>query len=317
MSGNDEWTVVARAGPAARRAERDEEDQPGRTEEAASARLPEPFHRARMVPVHMRHPNENDSRSQADAVTADGLTLRHGQLVALDDATFRIPTGRITAIIGPNGSGKSTLLHAIAGLHAPTAGTIHVPDRSRRDRAAVAYVPQHLHANEQLPISAREVVRMGRYAHTGPWRRLSRADRQAVDRAMDRLDVPGLGDRQLRELSGGQRQRVLVAQALAQDAELLLLDEPLTGLDPPSQSQILAVIDEERGAGRTVVTSTHSLADAATADHLLLLAGRVVAEGSPEEVLTEAILTEAYGTMVVRFGDQSLLVDDSTHHHPN
>jgi ABC-type cobalamin/Fe3+-siderophores transport system ATPase subunit len=92
---------------------------------------------------------------------------------------------------------------------------------------------------------------------------------------------------------------------------------PLTGLDPPSQAQILAVIDEERAAGRTVVTSTHSLADAATADHLLLLAGRVVAEGSPEEVLTEAILTEAYGTMVVRFGDRSLLVDDSTHHHPN
>ena len=181
----------------------------------------------------------------------------------------------------------------------------------------MAYVPQHLHANEQLPISAREVVTMGRYAHTGPWRRLRRTDRRAVDVAMGRLDVTDLGDRQLRELSGGQRQRVLVAQALAQESRLLLLDEPLTGLDPPSQAQILAVIDEERAAGRTVVTSTHSLADAATADHLLLLAGRVVAEGSPEEVLTEAILTEAYGTMVVRFGDRSLLVDDSTHHHPN
>ncbi|MET0881729.1 MAG: zinc ABC transporter ATP-binding protein AztA [Acidimicrobiales bacterium] len=260
----------------------------------------------------MSHPNENDSRSQADAVTADGMTLAHGQHVALADATFTIPSGRTTAIIGPNGSGKSTLLHAIAGLHPPRRGTIAVIDR-----AAVAYVPQHLHANEQLPISAREVVLMGRYAHTGPWRRLSREDRRAADGAMDRLDVRGLGDRQLRELSGGQRQRVLVAQALAQDAELLLLDEPLTGLDPPSQSRILAVIDEERAAGRTVVTSTHSLADAATADHLLLLAGRVVAEGSPEEVLTEAVLTEAYGTMVVRFGDRSLLVDDSTHHHPN
>ena len=134
---------------------------------------------------------------------------------------------------------------------------------------------------------------------------------------MGRLAVTDLADRQLRELSGGQRQRVLVAQALAQEARLLLLDEPLTGLDPPSQSEILEVIDEERAAGRTVVTSTHSLADAATADHLLLLAGRVVAQGSADEVLTEAALTEAYGSMVVRFGERGLLVDDSTHHHPN
>jgi ABC-type Mn2+/Zn2+ transport system ATPase subunit len=270
-----------------------------------------------MVPVHMPHPNENDSRSQADAVTAAGLTLAHGPHVALRDATFRIPAGRITALIGPNGSGKSTLLHAIAGLHPASAGEIHVPARANDDRAAVAYVPQNLHANPQLPISAREVVTMGRYAHRGPWRRLTREDRHAVDRALDRMDVAPLADRQLRELSGGQRQRVLVAQALAQEAGLLLLDEPLTGLDPPSQSQILAVVDEERAAGRTVVTSTHSLADAATTDHLLLLAGRVVAEGSPEDVLSEANLTEAYGTMVVRFGDRSLLVDDSTHHHPN
>jgi iron complex transport system ATP-binding protein len=271
-----------------------------------------------MVPVHMTHPKENDSRSQTgDVATAVGLTLAHGAHVAIRDATFRIPAGRVTAIIGPNGSGKSTLLHAVAGLHPPSAGVLRVLDRTDLDPASVAYVPQHLHANQQLPISAREVVTMGRYAHRGPWRRLTRDDRDAVERAMDRLDVTRLGVRQLRELSGGQRQRVLVAQALAQEARLLLLDEPLTGLDPPSQTQILAVIDEERAAGRTVVTSTHSLADAATADHLLLLAGRVVAEGSPEEVLTEVTLTEAYGTMVVRFGERSLLVDDSTHHHPN
>jgi iron complex transport system ATP-binding protein len=268
-----------------------------------------------MVPVHMPHPNENDSRRQA-AVTAEALTLAYGSQVALRDATFQVPEGRVTAIIGPNGSGKSTLLHAIAGLHPPTRGTIRVLGDDA-EPAAVAYVPQHLHANEQLPISAREVVTMGRYAGRGPWRRLTRVDRTAVDRALERLAVADLADRQLRELSGGQRQRVLVAQALAQEARLLLLDEPLTGLDPPSQTQILAVIDEERAAGRTVVSSTHSLADAATADHLLLLAGRVVAGGSPDEVLTEAILTEAYGTMVVRFGDRSLLVDDTTHHHPN
>ena len=265
----------------------------------------------------MSHPNENDPHSPTVAVRARGLTLAHGPQVAVREATFTVPGGRTTAIIGPNGSGKSTLLHAIAGLHEPKEGSIEVLGEAPGDRAAVAYVPQHLHANEQLPISAREVVTMGRYVHRGALGRLRAADREAVDRAMERLRVTDLARRQLRELSGGQRQRVLVAQALAQEATLLLLDEPLTGLDPPSQERILAVMGEEQAAGHTVVASTHALADAARADHLLLLAGRVVAEGSPEEVLTEDHLTEAYGELVVRFGERGLLLDDTAHHHPN
>jgi manganese transport system ATP-binding protein len=260
-----------------------------------------------MVPVHMPHPNENHPHS---AIRGEHLTLAHGPNVALDDATFSLPAGATTAIIGPNGSGKSTLLHAVAGLHQPKAGTIEVD-------APVAYVPQHLHANEQLPISAREVVTMGRYAHRGAWGRLRSDDRAAVDRAMERLQVTDLGRRQLGELSGGQRQRVLVAQALAQEATILLLDEPLTGLDPPSQERIIEVVAEERGAGHTVVASTHSLADASSADHLLLLQGRVVAQGAPNEVLTEENLTEAYGQMVIRFGEGTVLLDDTPHHYPN
>jgi ABC-type Mn2+/Zn2+ transport system ATPase subunit len=262
-----------------------------------------------MVPVHMSHLNENDPQT---AIRGTGLTVRHGAVVALDDATFAFPGGRTTAIIGPNGSGKSTLLHAVAGLHEPDGGSIEVG-------AAVAYVPQHLHANGQLPISVREVVTMGRYAHRGPWGRLRPEDRAAVDRAMERLRVATLSRRQLGELSGGERQRVLVAQALAQEATVLLLDEPLTGLDLPSQERILEVVDEERDAGHTVVASTHSLHDASTADHLLLLAeGRVVAQGPPGRVLTEANLTEAYGEMVVKFGDdRTVLLDDTPHHHLN
>ena len=267
-----------------------------------------------MVPVHMTDPTENHPHS---AIRADGLTLAHGATVALHAATFAIPAGRTTAIIGPNGSGKSTLLHGIAGLHEPKEGTIEVLGGPPGDRTAVAYVPQHLHANDQLPISAREVVTMGRYAHRGAWGRLRAEDRAAVDTAMERLRVTDLGRRQLGELSGGQRQRVLVAQALAQEATILLLDEPLTGLDPPSQERILEVVDEERDAGHTVVASTHSLSDAATADHLLLLQGRVVAQGAPNDVLTEQNLTEAYGQMVIRFGEGTVLLDDTPHHHPN
>ncbi len=270
-----------------------------------------------MVPVHMANPNDNDPEPTTPAVRADGLTLAYGSHFAMRAATFHAPAGRITAMIGPNGSGKSTLLHAIAGLHRPQEGSIEVLGRPPGDRAAVAYVPQHLHANQQLPISAREVVTMGRYAHRGALGRLRPDDREAVDRAMERLRVSDLSRRQLRELSGGQRQRVLVAQALAQEAAVLLLDEPLTGLDPPSQERILEVMAEEQAAGHTVVASTHSLSDASAADHLLLLAGRVVAEGTSDEVLTEVHLQEAYGQMVIRFGERSVLLDDTPHHHPN
>ena len=273
-----------------------------------------------MILVHMADHNENHSRSQGKAgtaVTAVGLTLAHGQHVALADASFTVPRGQSTAVIGPNGSGKSTLLHAIAGLIPPQAGTLTVLGGETPRREDIAYVPQHLHASQHLPISAREAVTMGRYALRGPWGRLTAEDRDAITEAMDRLDVARLARRQLGSLSGGERQRVLVAQALAQRSPLLLLDEPLTGLDLPSQDRIVEVINEERMAGNTVVASTHSLADAAGADHLLLLAGRIVAEGTPKEVLTEANLSAAYGEMVIRVGDQGLLLDDSTHHHPN
>ena len=265
----------------------------------------------------MSNPNENHPHSASAAVVAEGLTLAHGPVVAVLDATFALPEGHTTALIGPNGSGKSTLLHAIAGLHPPKEGTIEVLGRPPGDKAAVAYVPQHLHANQHLPISAREVVTMGRYVHRGAVGRLRSEDREAVDRAMERTKVTDLARRQLRELSGGQRQRVLVAQALAQEATLLLLDEPLTGLDLPSQERIVEVMVEEQAAGHTVVASTHSLSDASAADHLLLLAGRVVAQGSPDEVLTEEAMTEAYGHMVIRVGEKTVLLDDTPHHHPN
>jgi len=240
------------------------------------------------------------------------LELAYGSRLVLAATSFSLPDGAVTALIGPNGAGKSTLLHALAGRLAPHRGTLDVPAAARP--GGVAHVLQATDVNDQLPLTVRETVTMGRYAHTGPFGRLRAADRRAVDRALDALAIADLAHRQLRELSGGQRQRAFVAQGLAQEADLLLLDEPITGLDLVSRQQIIEAIAAQRDAGRTVVVSTHDLGDAAAADHLLLLAGRVVAAGAPGDVLTDRHLAEAYGGHLLRFGDSTLIIDDHPHH---
>ena len=227
-------------------------------------------------------------------------------------ATFTVPEGAVTALIGPNGAGKSTLLHAVAGLLTPSGGRLDVP--ARRRPGGVAYVLQGTAVNPHLPLTVRETVTMGRYATAGPIRRLRAADRSAVDGAMEALAITDLARRPLHELSGGQRQRAFVAQGLAQGADVLLLDEPITGLDVVSRQHILDAIKAERDAGRAVLVSTHDLGDAAAADHLLLLAGRVVASGPADDVLTEEHLTAAYGGHLLKVGDRTLILDDHPHH---
>ena len=246
------------------------------------------------------------------AVTALEVDLAYGHRTVVADATFSIPYAAVTALIGPNGAGKSTVLNAVAGLLAPRSGSLDVP--AARSRSGVAYVLQGTHANVQLPITVREAVTMGRYATAGLVRGLGRDDRQAVDAAMEALAIADLAHRPLRELSGGQRQRAFVAQGLAQQADVLLLDEPITGLDLVSRQHILEAIAAERAAGHAVLVSTHDLGDAAAADHLLLLAGRVVASGAPTEVLTEANLADAYGGHLLRVGESTLILDDHPHH---
>jgi len=238
--------------------------------------------------------------------------LAYGARTVLDTASFTVPEGAVTALIGPNGAGKSTVLNAVAGLLSPRSGHLEVP--AQRRRGGVAYVLQATQANEHLPLTVRETVTMGRYATAGAFRRLRAVDRVAVDQAMEAVGITDLATRPLRELSGGQRQRAFVAQGLAQGADVLLLDEPITGLDLVSRQYILDAIAKERAAGRAVMVSTHDLGDAAAADHLLLLAGRVVASGTPAEVLTDVHLAEAYGGHLLRVGEQTLIVDDHPHH---
>jgi len=250
--------------------------------------------------------------SQIAAVTATDLVLAYNGRAVLDHATFEIPQGAVTALIGPNGAGKSTVLHAVAGLLKPRSGSIDVP--ALQHPAGVAYVLQATQTNENLPITVRDTVTMGRYASAGLLRRLGRDDHNAVDAAMEALAITDLANRALRELSGGQRQRAFVAQGLAQQAEVLLLDEPITGLDLNSRQHILEAIAAERAAGHAVLVTTHDLGDAAAADHLLLLAGRVVASGPPGDVLTEDHLAAAYGGHLLRVGEGTLILDDHPHH---
>jgi iron complex transport system ATP-binding protein len=246
------------------------------------------------------------------AIDATGIVLAHGDHVAVSSSSLRIEAGRIVACIGPNGSGKSTLLDAVTGLMPVREGQLLVfgapPGRGR-----VAYVFQTTETPAHLPLTVREVVTMGRYRTAGLLGRLGSEGHEAVDTAMERTGVSDLAGRQLLELSGGQRQRVLVAQGLASEADLLVLDEPMTGLDVVSRGRILEVMAEERAAGRTVVFSTHDLAEAAGADQIVLLAGRIVASGPPDEVLTEEHLVEAYRGRLVDVAGVRLI--DDPHHH--
>ncbi|MFQ5948872.1 MAG: metal ABC transporter ATP-binding protein [Acidimicrobiia bacterium] len=251
-----------------------------------------------------------------DRLAARGraVALAYGERTALAPSDFEVPAGKLTAIIGPNGSGKSTLLNALAGLMDPISGTLEVLGRgSRRPRRRVAYVLQAAKVNEMMPVTVWEVVGMGRYSRLGAFRRFRAADRGAVDEALDTVGIGDLADRHLAGLSAGQRQRVFVAQGLAQDADLLLLDEPLTGLDLVSRGLIGEAVGAELAAGGTVVVTTHDLVEATAADHVLLLAGRVVAEGPAAGVLTPGRLSEAYGVGVVHLEDGTVVLDDSHH----
>jgi manganese transport system ATP-binding protein len=246
------------------------------------------------------------------AVTADAVVLGYGSTIAIEESSFAIPRSSVTAVIGPNGAGKSTILNGIAGLLEPFRGTIEVRMK-QPGRHRISYVLQTTKVNESLPMSVSEVVMMGRYARLGSYRLLTQADREAVAAAMKRTDIVDLGSKHLHDLSGGQRQRVFVAQGLAQDHEILLLDEPLTGLDLPTARAIDEVIHDERERGCTVVMTTHDLSEARAADHVLLVSGRVVASGSPDEVCTPGNLAAAYGSSLLHLEEGEVFLDDPAH----
>ncbi|MGC7100142.1 zinc ABC transporter ATP-binding protein AztA [Amycolatopsis lurida] len=230
------------------------------------------------------------------AVTLGELRAGYGHREVLRGITAELPSRQLTAVVGANGAGKSSLLNVIAGVLPAISGSVRVGGADRP-----AYVTQHSEVSDALPITVRATVAMGRWAHRGPWRRLTKKDRAVVEECLERLDITSIAHRRLGTLSGGQRQRALVAQGLAQQSGLLLLDEPAAGLDLRARTLIDEALSAVRDDGVTVVRVTHDLAVADQADHCLLLRdGGLVAEGPPRSVLTPARVAEAWGVPVPR-----------------
>ncbi|MEZ4512525.1 MAG: metal ABC transporter ATP-binding protein [Chloroflexota bacterium] len=215
---------------------------------------------------------------------------------ALHDVDFCVEAGQRIAVVGPNGAGKSTLFKLIVGTVKPSEGEVTVYGHGPDGHICIGYVPQRNQIDWSFPVTVEEVVMMGRVGQIGLFRWPSRRDRELVAASLARVGAAHLAKRQIGELSGGQQQRVFIARALAQEASLLLLDEPLTGLDLPSQEALFAVLDSVRPDGVTVVVATHDLNLAAERfDKVLLLNKRVVAFGSATAVLQPHFLLEAYG----------------------
>jgi manganese/zinc/iron transport system ATP- binding protein len=225
------------------------------------------------------------------------LTVSYGARPAVWDVDAAFPAGAVSAVVGPNGSGKSTLLKAALGLVPLETGTVSVFGRPLSEaRRRIAYVPQRESVDWDFPITVREVVAMGRYPRRGWFRRLTGQDDAVVAEALDRVGMTPMADRQIGRLSGGQRQRAFVARALAQQADLLVLDEPFVGIDARTEATILRILRETRDGGGSVVMVHHDLATVrSSVDRVLLMNVRVIAEGDPAEVLVPANLRRAYG----------------------
>ena len=233
------------------------------------------------------------STAQA-AVDVQGVVVRYDRVLALDGVSLSVERGTALGIVGPNGSGKSTLLKTVAGLIQPDAGTVRVFGEAPRvlGPGAIGYVPQIEEVDFTFPVSVRDVVSMGRYPRLGPFAPFRAADKRAVDDAIAALDLGAVANRHIAELSGGQRQRVFVARAIAQAPELLLLDEPTTGVDAATEEALLHIVRELVTGGMPVLMTTHDLDRAADwFDRLVVVDHRILADGDPETVLESGAYT--------------------------
>lgn len=243
------------------------------------------------------------------------VTYRNGH-TALWNASFAIPRGTVTALVGVNGAGKSTLFKAIMGFVRAARGEIRVlglPVAEALRCNLLAYVPQSEEVDWTFPVLVEDVVMMGRYGHMGFLRRPSAADRAAVDQALARVNMQDFRHRQIGELSGGQRKRVFLARALAQDGQVILLDEPFTGVDVQTETQITALLRALRDEGRVMLVSTHNLGSVPEfCDRVVLVKGTVLAHGPTDTTFTRANLERAFGGVLRRFtlGGDRLHDDD-------
>ena len=225
------------------------------------------------------------------------LSVFYGNTKALTDISISLPEAKIIGIMGPNGSGKTTLLKCMTGLLAPDRGEVlldGVPVGQQRFR--LSYIPQKENIDWDFPLSVRDLVEMAMYTKRRWYQKLSAEQMQRVSSALLAMEPEGLQDRQIGELSGGQQQRAFMARALASDADVLVLDEPFTGIDAKATDGLIQIFQSLRDAGKTVILVHHDLANAGSfLDHVVLLKGSLLAQGPPEEVLTSEFLVQAYG----------------------
>ncbi len=253
------------------------------------------------------------------ALETRGLSVTYDRRPVLDGVTLRVPRGSMIGIVGPNGGGKSTLLKAVLGLVPAERGEVEVLGRpvDRRARRLVGYVPQREDVDWNFPVSAFDVVMMGRVPSLGFLRRPSASDREVVYKALRTVGMGEFAEKRIGEFSGGQQQRIFLARALAQGADVLLLDEPVSGVDAPSQHEIFDLLRGLQEEGKTVIVTTHDLSCVADRfDLALLLNRRVVAFGRPEEVFTPELLNETYQShlMILKVGDRTVAIEDGHPH---
>ncbi len=252
-------------------------------------------------------------------IVVNGVTVtwRNGH-TALRDASFTVQSGSIAALVGVNGSGKSTLFKAIMGFVRLVAGQISVlglPTRQALRKNLVAYVPQSEEVDWSFPVLVEDVVMMGRYGHMGMLRIARTRDRQIVTDALGRVDMLDFRERQIGELSGGQRKRVFLARAIAQQAEVILLDEPFTGVDVKTEAKIISLLRELRNEGKTILVSTHNLGSVTEfCDYTVLVKGTVLASGPTETTFTAKNLELAFGGVLRHVAlsgpEEKMMTDD-------
>lgn len=239
---------------------------------------------------------------QHPALQVTRLSAGYPGVLALEDVELSVEPGHLCALLGANGSGKSTLFAALLGLRRPFAGAVSIfgqsPAKARRHNL-VSYLPQLDAIDHSFPLTVGQLVMMGRHPHQGITRRVRAQDRRLVEDALEQVDLQHLGHRTVGELSGGQRRRAMLARSIAQQAPLMLLDEPFAGVDRTSEELIVSVLHTLRDAGTSLLVSTHHLDGVESlADDVVLLHRRVLASGRSEEVLTEEQLAQAFGAVL-------------------
>ncbi|MFF8324663.1 metal ABC transporter ATP-binding protein [Rhodococcus qingshengii] len=238
-----------------------------------------------------------------EAIRVENVSVHYGEVHALDHVDLTLNSGSVCGLIGMNGSGKSTLFKVIMGMIKPDNGSVRISGldaATARKSGRVGYVPQSEDVDWTFPISVRDVVMMGRYGHLGFLRRPRRADREAVAEALERVELTEFADRQIGQLSGGQKKRAFVARGIAQDASILLLDEPFAGVDKRSEATISTLLRELASDGRSILVSTHDLhAVPKLCDEAVLLMRKVLVHSDPDTVLQPENLALAFGLDVM------------------